>query len=120
MNSQVKGTVTKIADFGCFVRLASGIEGLVHVSELAHHRVKTVSSMVKKGDELDVKILNVDTENQKISLSVKATTPAPEKEEKKAEEKDEPIRELAVKKTDRPLRAERDVTPGGNQFGLKW
>lgn len=117
---EVTGTVSKIAQFGAFVKLEPGIEGLVHISEIAHHRVVSVRNHVKVGDEVRVKILSVDPENQKMSLSIKATQPVPTKEEKPSEQADEPIREMAVSKTDQPLKGGTDRPSGGEQFGLKW
>ncbi len=76
--STVKGTVSRIAKFGAFVKLAPGVEGLVHISELSHARVPTVSSVVSEGQEVDVKVLSVDTEAQRIALSMKAVIPVPQ------------------------------------------
>ena len=115
----VSGTVSRIADFGAFVRLAPGIEGLVHISELAHRRVNVVSSEVSEGQQVSVKILSVDVQEQRIALSIKQTTAAPVKESKQSEE-ELPPRELAVKRSDAPLKGGRDRSSGGEQFGLKW
>ncbi len=76
----VKGTVSRIANFGAFVKLATGVEGLIHVSELAHRRIANVGSVVQEGQEVEVKILSVDRENQRIGLSLKAAQPVPETE----------------------------------------
>src|SRR5204863_3613706 len=70
--STVKGTVTRIADYGAFVKLAPGVEGLLHISELAHHRVVRVLNHVSEGQEVEVKVLEVDKSSQRISLSLKA------------------------------------------------
>ena len=67
----VKGTVTKITNFGVFVGLEDGLEGLLHISELADHKVENPEDVVKVGDEIEVKILRVDTEDRKIGLSRK-------------------------------------------------
>ncbi len=117
---EVTGTVSKIAQFGAFVKLEPGIEGLVHISEIAHHRVVSVRNHLKVGEEVRVKILSVDPENQRMSLSIKATQPVPVKDEKQPEQADEPIREMAVSKTDKPLKGGTDRPSGGEQFGLKW
>ena len=118
----VKGTVTKIADFGAFVRIASGVEGLVHISELAHHRVTRVSTICNEGDEINVKILSMDLEKQKISLSHKATlaAPAPKDSGKKNEPEIPEGREMVVPATDEPLKGGTNKQSGGEQFGLKW
>lgn len=70
------GIVQRITDFGAFVNIG-GIDGLVHISQLAHHHVETPDEVVKEGDEVNVKILSVDVENERISLSIKATLPGP-------------------------------------------
>ncbi len=116
----VSGTVSRIADFGAFVKLAAGIEGLVHISELAHRRVSVVSTEVSEGQEVSVKVLSVDVQNQRIALSIKQTTTAPVKERKREEREELPPRELAVKRSDEPLKGGRDRSAGGEQFGLKW
>jgi polyribonucleotide nucleotidyltransferase len=70
------GTVRKIMDFGAFVEVLPGTDGLVHISQLAHHRVKSVSDEVSEGDQILVKVLEVDRQG-KIRLSRKETMPAP-------------------------------------------
>ena len=70
------GTVRKIMDFGAFVEILPGTDGLVHISQLAHHRVKAVSDEVAEGDQVMVKVLEVDKQG-KIRLSRKETMPAP-------------------------------------------
>jgi len=67
----VKGKVTKITNFGVFVELEDGLEGLLHISELSDQKVENPQDVVKIGDELEVKILRVDTEDRKIGLSLK-------------------------------------------------
>lgn len=70
------GTVRKIMDFGAFVEVLPGTDGLVHISQLAHHRVKSVSDEVAEGDQILVKVLEIDKQG-KIRLSRKETMPAP-------------------------------------------
>jgi small subunit ribosomal protein S1 len=67
----VKGKVTKITNFGVFVGLENGLEGLLHISELADHKVENPEEIVKVGDEIEVKILRVDADERKIGLSRK-------------------------------------------------
>ena len=67
----VRGKVTKITNFGVFVELEDDLEGLLHISELADHKVENPQDVVKAGEELDVKILRVDTDDRKIGLSLK-------------------------------------------------
>jgi small subunit ribosomal protein S1 len=76
----VKGKVTKITNFGVFVGLEDGLEGLLHISELADHKVDNPEEIVKVGDEIEVKILRVDTEDRKIGLSRKRVEWAEEDE----------------------------------------
>ncbi len=75
------GKVTKVEDFGCFVELWSGCEGLVHVSQLAHERVEKPSDLFKVGDEIVVKSLGYDNRGR-LNLSRKEVLPKPNKEEK--------------------------------------
>ncbi len=67
----VRGTVTKITNFGVFVGLEDNLEGLLHISELADHKVENPEDVVKVGEEIEVKILRVDTDDRKIGLSRK-------------------------------------------------
>jgi len=67
----VKGKVTKITNFGVFVGLEDGLEGLLHISELADHKIENPEEVVKVGEELEVKVLRVDSEERKIGLSRK-------------------------------------------------
>ncbi|MGD8189178.1 30S ribosomal protein S1 [Brevibacillus ginsengisoli] len=70
------GTVQRLTDFGVFVDIG-GVDGLVHVSELAWHRVEKPADVVAEGDKVKVKILKVDKENERISLSIKEAQPGP-------------------------------------------
>ena len=76
VGSVVKGVVRRLADFGAFVDIG-GVDGLVHVTDLSWGRVKHPSDVVSVGQEIDVKILNVDPERERISLSYKQTQPRP-------------------------------------------
>lgn len=67
----VTGTVTKLTNFGVFVGLENGLEGLLHISELADHKVENPEEVVKVGDQIEVKVLRVDTGERKIGLSRK-------------------------------------------------
>ncbi|MGG0921884.1 30S ribosomal protein S1 [Leuconostoc suionicum] len=72
----VEGKVARLTDFGAFVDLG-GVDGLVHVSEISHHRVKNPADVLTKGETVNVKILALDAEKGRISLSIKATQPGP-------------------------------------------
>ncbi|HEX4793824.1 MAG TPA: S1 RNA-binding domain-containing protein [Humisphaera sp.] len=74
----VSGNVTRLVDFGAFVELEPGLEGLVHISELAAHRVKTVGDVVKSGQEVKARVLEIDPTARRISLSIRrAAEPKP-------------------------------------------
>jgi small subunit ribosomal protein S1 len=77
----VKGKVTKLTNFGVFVELEPGLEGLLHISELADHKVESPEEVVKVGDEVEVKVLRVDTADRKIGLSRRRLDQGPEEEE---------------------------------------
>ncbi|MEZ6055216.1 MAG: S1 RNA-binding domain-containing protein [Planctomycetaceae bacterium] len=77
-DSRATGKVTRIETFGAFVELEPGVEGLVHISELDHKRVKKVEEVLKLGQTVEVQIVEVDPKKKRISLSLKALTPAPE------------------------------------------
>lgn len=115
------GTVTRIANFGAFVRVAAGIEGLVHISEVAGHRVSNVSAFLKEGQEVDVKVLSIDRETQKIALSIKQAHHKPEDTPTEEEETDAAPPELTVKPTHTgPLKGGNNQDTGGERFGLRW
>ncbi|HVT90886.1 MAG TPA: S1 RNA-binding domain-containing protein [Tepidisphaeraceae bacterium] len=75
-NTVAEGKVTRTVDFGAFVELETGLEGLVHISELASHRVKSAADVVKPGDTVRVVVLEVDGKARRISLSMKQATEA--------------------------------------------
>lgn len=72
VSSRVKGKVTKVTDFGGFVEIEPGIEGLVHVSEIRDERVENPRDVLAEGQEVDVKIIDINTSDRKIALSMKA------------------------------------------------
>jgi polyribonucleotide nucleotidyltransferase len=75
-----KGTVSRVADFGAFIEILPGTDGLLHVSEMAHHRVERVTDVMKEGDPVDVKVLSIDRDG-KIRLTRRELLPLPEGEE---------------------------------------
>ncbi len=81
----VKGKVTKITNFGVFIGLEDGLEGLLHISELAEHKVEDPEEVVKVGDDIEVKVLRVDTDERKIGLSLKRVDWGEEQERAAAE-----------------------------------
>jgi small subunit ribosomal protein S1 len=127
--ARVKGTVSKLAPFGAFVKLEPAVEGLIHISELGHGRVFRTSDVLSEGQELEAKILSVDVDAQRISLSLKALLPPPEKPEPKPKREPEPPREPTPEELKRAERRRKEAselkggisTPtGGEKFGLKW
>ncbi|CAG9608322.1 30S ribosomal protein S1 [Pseudoneobacillus rhizosphaerae] len=72
----VEGTVQRITDFGAFVDIG-GIDGLVHISQLSHQHVDKPSDVIEEGQKVTVKVLSVDRDNERISLSIKETLPGP-------------------------------------------
>jgi predicted RNA-binding protein with RPS1 domain len=115
----IDGTVTKLVNFGAFVRIEEGLEGLIHISELSNSRVAHPGDVVAEGQELKLKIISLDSERHRLGLSLKQTedrsTPMvqPRYEERTdrsdgAEQPPErPERTDRVERTDRPERAER-------------
>lgn len=101
--SVVEGTVLRTAEFGAFVELEKGVEGLVHISELADRRVNLVTDVVKPNDKVQVRVLEVDPENRRLSLSIKRSKEAPAPEPVAASPAT-----AAKKKRDRPLRGGLD------------
>jgi len=71
LSKEITGTVTNVTDFGVFVKLEEGIEGLVHVSELSKDKVKTPVGMYQVGNILKAIVINVSAKDRKIGLSVK-------------------------------------------------
>lgn len=72
----IEGTVQRITDFGAFVDIG-GVDGLVHISQLSHEHVEKPSDVVEEGQKVQVKVLSVDRDNERISLSIKETLPGP-------------------------------------------
>ena len=124
MAARAKGTVSRLMDFGAFVKLEPGIEGLIHISELGHGRVFRARDVVSEGQEVEVKILSVDEENQRISLSLKALMSAPVKPgQQKVADEDMPLPAGAPKppsKRNEELKGGTGRPSGGDKFGLKW
>jgi len=83
-----KGKVARIVDFGAFVTFLPGKDGLVHISQIAHERVKNVSDYLEEGQEVDVKCLDVDNRGR-IKLSIKELLDAPAEEPAAPEENSE-------------------------------
>jgi len=83
VGSKVQGKVTGITNFGAFVELPDGKTGLVHISEVADNYVKDINEHLKVGDEVEVKVMNVEADG-KIGLSIRKAKPQPERPERPA------------------------------------
>jgi predicted RNA-binding protein with RPS1 domain len=120
MGSTVRGTVSRIADFGAFVKLEPGIEGLIHVSELATRRIRSVGDVVTEGETIECRVLSVDPAEQRLSLSLKALSKADTADDQASEEEDTPPAETPRKKRTGPLKGGVGGQSEGARFGLKW
>jgi small subunit ribosomal protein S1 len=84
LNNRVNGKVSSVADFGVFVELEEGIEGLIHISQLSNERIDKPSSLFKVGDELEALVVQVDSKERRIGLSIKGLRAHEEREEMQA------------------------------------
>ena len=78
----VEGKITKLVDFGAFMEVEKGIEGLIHISQLSHKHVKTADEVVNVGDVREAKIINIDADQERVGLSLKELEEKPEPKEK--------------------------------------
>lgn len=121
VKTKVSGTVSRIMEFGAFVKLEPGIEGLVHISELSHKRVFRVADVVSEGQPVEVLVLSVDPEQQRIGLSLKALEARPEPKPAQPEEESSAAAAAPPQPARRmPLKGGLGESSGGEQFGLKW
>ncbi len=101
VGSVVRGKIVNLTSFGAFTKLEEGIDGLIHISEIADRRIERPEEVVTVGDELDVKVINLDAKNRRIGLSLKAaqadqeraSTPPEERQERPRRQRPAPIRE---------------------------
>ena len=108
----VKGKVVNLLDFGAFIRLEEGVDGLLHVSQISREHVEKPADKLSLGEEVTVKVTDIDEENQKISLSMKALTePEPKKESAPKERK--PKREKKA-----PRREVKKKEPKSDEFNM--
>jgi small subunit ribosomal protein S1 len=114
----IKGRVTKLVSFGAFVEVAEGVEGLIHISELADHHVETPDEIVRSGDEVEARIIDVDAKRRRLSLSLR---PKKEEREERVEQRDDRSdRDERDERDDRPRREDRfrrDFEPRGGDRG---
>ena len=92
VGSVLEGTVKRLVDFGAFVEVFPGVEGLVHISQIAHEHIDTPADVLKVGEKIKVKVLDVDTDRKRLALSIKALTDAPEEEDKPKKSNKRPSR----------------------------
>jgi small subunit ribosomal protein S1 len=109
-----KGKVTKLTNFGVFVELEPGLEGLLHISELAEHKVESPEDVVKVGDEIEVKVLRVDAADRKIGLSRKRLNEPGDLGDEESAEATEEAPTTPDKKPQRELRG--GTGSGGGQL----
>jgi small subunit ribosomal protein S1 len=79
--TKVRGKVTSVTDFGVFLEIEEGIEGLIHVSELSQEKVASTKTFTSVGDEIEAMVLNIDPVEKKIALSIKALAGTPDKDD---------------------------------------
>src|SRR5215217_6096022 len=118
VGEQIHGRVTKLVSFGAFVEVAEGVEGLIHISELAEHHVETPDEIVRSGDEVDARIIDVDAKRRRLSLSLR---PKKEEREERSEREEQEERSERGERDERPERPRRedrfrrDYEPRGGQ-----
>ena len=93
VGAQIHGRVTKLVSFGAFVEVAEGVEGLIHISELADHHVETPDEIVRSGDEVDARIIDVDARRRRLSLSLRPKKEDREERPPRREQEERPRRE---------------------------
>ena len=104
VGEMVTGTVTRLMDFGAFVDLGSGTEGLIHISELADHRIKSPKDVVKEQQVVTVKVLSVDAATRRIALSLKQAIQSGDGEDTPLREEDKAMKKLREKFGNGPLK----------------
>jgi ribosomal protein S1 len=118
----IRGPVVRTLDkVGAFIQLEPGIDGLVHISEIAHQRVWRVSDLLKEGQEIEAKVLNVDLDQKRISLSMKALSINPEVLKKQQDDDaEETAAAIPLPPVPKNLKGGVAKKKGGSQFGLNW
>jgi len=115
--STVEGTVKTITDFGAFVELTPGVQGLIHISELSNERVRMVSDVVREGDQVKARIVSVDEEKRRIGLSIRQLSEAVEYTEADASTSSQEAQAGRPRKRRKPLKGGledtgKDLGPG--------
>ncbi len=109
----IEGTITKIVDFGAFMEVEDGIEGLIHISQLSHRHVKTPDEVVEVGEEREAKIINIDPDDKRVGLSLKELE---DQEESKSETQKQETSEESSQ-TEEEDDAEVEDVPSGATIG---
>jgi small subunit ribosomal protein S1 len=118
VGAAVSGRVTRTMDFGAFVELEPGVEGLVHISELDYSRVNKVTDVLNVDQHVELKVLEVDPSRRRIGLSLKQLKEKPPEMKAAAAEPDEPVEPLPERKRKGPLKGGTGPdTKGGGLFG---
>lgn len=114
VGKKVTGTVVRFADYGAFVKLERDINGLVHLSELAHHKVNDPSEVLTIGQKVDAQVINIDVDERRIGLSIKALLPIDKEtlERLKREREEEEAKNSEAKKTEEKPSKEPSPTDG--------
>jgi len=127
VGATVRGVVSRIAQFGAFVKLEPGVEGLVHVSEIATRHIRSVADALKEGETVECRVLAVDPDEQRMSLSIKALAPSPAGRPGDAAAAAPTEAEAAPdepppppKKRQQPLKGGLGGPGAGERFGLNW
>jgi small subunit ribosomal protein S1 len=121
VGSKIKGQVTSVPDFGVFVRIDEGVEGLIHVSQLSSERVDKPSSLYKVGDEIEAEVVSIDLADRKIGLSVRALRRSEERQEMESylKREKEGGRFSFESLLGDELRLDRDEDPQGGRRGRR-
>ena len=112
----LEGTVKRVVDFGAFVEVFPGVEGLVHVSQISHKHIANPSDVLKAGDKVKVKVLEVNPDKQRLSLSIKALEEAPAREEGQSNN-DRPRRQRRPRQEQAPTNYSTSEEEGSTTLG---
>ncbi len=119
VGEQIPGRVTKLVSFGAFVEVAEGVEGLIHISELAEHHVETPDEIVRSGDEVDARIIDVDARRRRLSLSLRPKREDREDKPPRRERDDRGERSERPKREDRGSGGDRGRSSSSEGSGLR-
>ncbi len=118
LGKKVSGTVVRFADYGAFLRLEKDINGLVHLSELSHHKITDPSEALTIGQKIEAQVINIDIDERRIGLSIKALQPIDKEtlERIKKEQADEEKAKKTAKDSEDPEDSEEHEIPEGMMF----